>query len=378
MTELAPIVAASLGSVEVSLADDSGGWADVPFPDAANPAGAGSDRDFAEMDLVVPGVAPGDLIEIVPSFVVDVPAAATVGITFSIVAIVAGAEGSRMPLAGLFGYTGWLLDSTEGLHPITAPALFKVAAGDIERGAVRLRLQYLRAADSGTACAIDGSGILAAPTFLMAKGPFKPRPGVKVCFEGQSQVFSGADAGGKLPDLVADRLIADGIQAVVTSFAQGATSYDDRATGRNYRYRAAAMSHQTTILVQWGGTNDLDSDADNQSAADTMTDMENSADLARTEGIDVVVQMTNLPATTYSAGDETKRQALNALILADANGKFDAVVDCSKAPELTDELNATYFPDGLHISSAGAAIAADLVFAKIAQFARGAIPAVPV
>lgn len=100
------------------------------------------------------------------------------------------------------------------------------------------------------------------------------------------------------------------------------------------------------------------------------------AELGRTAGFDLVVATTMPPLADewldfygfdpVSEG-EAKRQAINALVLADAEGAFDVVVDVEDvAPQPPDGGDAI-FADGIHLSEAGRRLYAPHITSGIRQ-----------
>jgi len=79
----------------------------------------------------------------------------------------------------------------------------------------------------------------------------------------------------------------------------------------------------------------------------------------------LVVVNTTPKSTGLTGSEETERQALNALILTNSAGA-NATADVAAAPNLQDPSNATYFTDGTHLTAAGCAAAAAVVYPVIA------------
>jgi hypothetical protein len=120
------------------------------------------------------------------------------------------------------------------------------------------------------------------------------------------------------------------------------------------------------VLVMVGGWSDIVYDGETGEATHAFAVA--YADAARAAGFDQVICAT-IPASgpnilglgIPTSTDYERIDAYNALVMADADGDFDAVVDLAVAP-LDDATNATYFlGDKLHFRAAGAAAAAELI-----------------
>ena len=82
---------------------------------------------------------------------------------------------------------------------------------------------------------------------------------------------------------------------------------------------------------------------------------------ARTLGCNKVIGFTLQPSSDFSAAEETQRQSLNALIIANSGGSFDAVVDLTTDSRLeSNPADTTYYIDGTHMTPAAHTIVADL------------------
>ena len=138
--------------------------------------------------------------------------------------------------------------------------------------------------------------------------------------------------------------------------AVGSAAWHDlalTAVDRLFPYGGVALS---TALVMNGGQSDL---WDGESGAQVYAEEVAYAAAARAAGFDVVVAITICPGQ-YSEAEEAARLEHNDLLLADASGGFDAVVDVAALPELADPTDLTYYDAlGIHWTEAGAQIAAD-------------------
>lgn len=125
---------------------------------------------------------------------------------------------------------------------------------------------------------------------------------------------------------------------------------------------------QSTVLSMCGGTTGV-TNGDN--AATLYADHKNYAQAAKAAGFDKVVVQTILPATGFTAGQNTERRAANELLMANGDGVFDAVVDVASdsassnpggppsgvvyfgSGNLDTPGDTTYYSDGLHLKAAG-------------------------
>lgn len=149
---------------------------------------------------------------------------------------------------------------------------------------------------------------------------------------------------------------------------EGRANYDGYNLGVSGQYAtqiAADLATQVLPLtgvwsqnyyVLWAGTNDL---TDGASAADTYASLTSTIQAAKAAGFAVRV-LTMIKRGT-SGPLETKRQAYNALIVANTAGA-DVVIDVGALAEFQDVTNATYYqPDQTHITAAGATVIANAV-----------------
>lgn len=152
-----------------------------------------------------------------------------------------------------------------------------------------------------------------------------------------------------------------------TSLTTLASSFPTRA-----RPWITPASFEPTIYVLCGGTQDV---LDGDTGAQIYADAGALADLARAAGAVYVVCTTTHPATGFTAGQNTQRLAGNALILADASGKFNATINFEQ-PGLDNPADPRSYFDGTHIygsleerrfgTGRGAELAAPTIAAAIA------------
>lgn len=133
------------------------------------------------------------------------------------------------------------------------------------------------------------------------------------------------------------------------------TTLAKSASQRSYLFGTKAA---VNIFIMCGGTSDI---TDGDTAATIYADMESYADGARTAGFDYVIGTTITPSTSFTGPQETVRVAANVLIMADAGAAFEAQVDFAADTRLDDPTDATYYTDGLHWTTAGAGVAAELM-----------------
>jgi hypothetical protein len=78
-----------------------------------------------------------------------------------------------------------------------------------------------------------------------------------------------------------------------------------------------------------------------------------------------VVGTTTTPSTSFSAGDNVILATLQGLQRADASNVYDGFADLAADPRLDDASDTTYYVDGTHPTTAGAAAIAELVGAAV-------------
>ncbi|MDZ7786513.1 MAG: hypothetical protein U5L95_05360 [Candidatus Saccharibacteria bacterium] len=118
---------------------------------------------------------------------------------------------------------------------------------------------------------------------------------------------------------------------------------------------AQVSSAAKKILVLCGGQTDLNGEGD--SGTQVFADLVANAQAARTAGFTHVIATTIPGSSTYDSGEEIARNDHNTLLLADAGGDFDGVVDLTVTS--LDTHNDTDFWDVIHLSAIGADKLAD-------------------
>lgn len=123
--------------------------------------------------------------------------------------------------------------------------------------------------------------------------------------------------------------------------------------------RWAAKSN-FSVLIMCGGTSDILAPESNDGPT-VYSDMVGYGNARRAAGFDYVIATTITPDTAMTGTENTNRVNANALILGDASAAFDVKVDFAGNASLSDASNATYYTDGLHWTTAGAAVAASMM-----------------
>jgi len=111
--------------------------------------------------------------------------------------------------------------------------------------------------------------------------------------------------------------------------------------------------------VMLAGTNDLNASA---SGAATWAAIQGMITTLRTAGVTRIIGLTVPACGALIGAKEVQRQALNALILANAGGEFDTVLDIAAMSCFSDYTNATYYQlDQVHWTAATNALVATAV-----------------
>lgn len=179
-------------------------------------------------------------------------------------------------------------------------------------------------------------------------------------FDGQSLVYSPSNDTA-LPNTA--QSTAAGLGPAITAAVSG-TTYTQRASSVATRVDSHAKNAGESFLIDIGGTSDLAADV---SAASLLSTVESYADARRAAGFKKVIVTTVPPYTGFSGAQETQRLAYNASLVANANGKFDAVADPASHASLDDASDTNYYYDGLHWTAAAVAIVAGLFRSALAS-----------
>jgi hypothetical protein len=128
---------------------------------------------------------------------------------------------------------------------------------------------------------------------------------------------------------------------------------------------------ERVIVCMCGGTTDYTPGV-NRSGPNCYADQVTVANLARAAapaGVVKVIGSTTHPASSITGTNETDRTTGNALVVANASGAFDAVVDYAADPRLDDPFDTTYYQsDNTHETAAGAAVMVNLIDPLIRAF----------
>ena len=237
------------------------------------------------------------------------------------------------------------------------------AAGSVMPTATFLNFTAGESVTNAGAVPVAGSGVaeLTVESFGSATDYVVDVFGYYIVLQPVGTVFDGQSLSilGRFPSKVMTAMdAATGLSLWSRNVAVGSAAWHDlalTAVDRLFPYGSVALS---TALVMNGGQSDL---WDGESGAQVYAEEVAYAAAARAAGFDVVVAITICPGQ-YSEAEEAARLEHNDLLLADASGGFDAVVDVAALPELADPTDLTYYDAlGIHWTEAGAQIAADAV-----------------
>lgn len=113
------------------------------------------------------------------------------------------------------------------------------------------------------------------------------------------------------------------------------------------------------VYIQVGGINGY---ALGQSGASVYGSEKSAAlDVVAANAGAYIIGTTTLPSTAVTGGNETKRTDGNTLVVANADGAFDAVVNLAANTDLDDPADTNWYVDGTHPTAAGLAVMASLV-----------------
>lgn len=127
---------------------------------------------------------------------------------------------------------------------------------------------------------------------------------------------------------------------------------------------ARRISGERNVYAVWAGVNDILSGG--KTGAQAYASVDSIRQKIQANG-DLAVGITMTPGS--SGGVNTQRTTFNSSMLA-AGAGWDAVVDTTGTPNLENSGNATYFPDGLHLSDAAYALLVPLVESAIRPLLR--------
>jgi lysophospholipase L1-like esterase len=127
----------------------------------------------------------------------------------------------------------------------------------------------------------------------------------------------------------------NGIAQVVSGQIPTANTYATQAYGGR------------TVYIGFYGTNDINSGTSGATAYAAYASSFASSTAAKK------VAVTMLDRTDFDSTEKSRRVAFNDLLRANWHTFADALAEPDLVPELSDPTNATYFPDGVHLSTAG-------------------------
>lgn len=179
-----------------------------------------------------------------------------------------------------------------------------------------------------------------------------PRP-CRIVFDGQSRLAI-PPWNGLLLGYSWGRLVTAGLGLPAVSRAISGQGWTELSTTFATRVAPYITPAEPTIFVMCGGGSDILEDGDEPEQV--YADAGAYAQMARDVGAAYVLATTIMPGRLFQedeSGDaEERRQATNALMLADADGYFDAVVNLD-VPGLTDTDDFDVYYDGTHVYGPG-------------------------
>ena len=309
---------------------------------------------------------PGQVVELTPAFSITVSADNNAVTNFAIYnhvgAVAALPQGAAQ---GALGVTSWQMPAgttgggySRAVPPV--PVQIRVDADDIDPvvGGARYSIYAQNARAAGTATIQNNPTLtLASPSMVIGDGPFVRHPGTILLTDSQSYFILPADY--PVHALAAGTLIANGHLVNIGTSSVGGASIADR-TGFPFAIKGMAIPWQQAIGLQWGGFDEIESGS--TPAATYAAQVTRAAALRATSLCDYVIGFTLPPNGVMDPGDEANRVTYNGLLLADASGAFDAVIDIEGAGGLlANPASAAYQVDQLHLSAVGAALIRDLL-----------------
>lgn len=252
-------------------------------------------------------------------------------ITFGAFTVVDGLKVNDFNMAGATGVGSARIAlgdySVGDVITVSGIVFHSVEAEDIQRGNVRMRGGYRYLSGSGTVAAIALIDTEGAATTTVGRGPWAKLPGTSLVFLGGKR-FTASAANNSVPKAIANSLWDIGYELGVEDLsASGAgVTLTVKGSYQESGLAAACKTRRKSHVIICDGEEDLEA---GDSAATIMARLEGLADDARAAGATWVTCFTVGAYSDLSAPEEAQRVALNALIMADANSKFDLSSDMS-------------------------------------------------
>lgn len=343
----------------------TGGWADFVV--------GGTDGMRATTVWFRPpdrAAAAGDIIRIQPRFAVTTDASTDAPLYFRAVTRnqETGAVLRVCGQGGSFGVAGWRVRPGDEVGAsevkIDSPLYHRVRADEIgEAGAVVIDIQVFASHTAGTYSMVETAGFGANdPAQLIVDGPHQPIRGTGLVFTGQS--LANNVGNGQHDDIYPRRVVKSLVDAGYTIGYQhtnwSGTTYNQRDNW-HLLLAGALLRYERVLAIDDGGSSDLIA---GQSAASLLTEMEAFADSCRgvaDSGVVKFARITIPDTNLLDAAAQTERGTLNTSLLANANAKFDAVIDLVAADADFDDDTSALFHDNTHFTIAGHTAAAAAV-----------------
>lgn len=325
----------------------------VTFVDLTDQGGGAAAKPF---DVFIPDVGTGDVIEYEAEIAIVAASSPDVGKTFRVVPVVAGvAQTDRQ--TPLTANPSAYCPTANGLHFVRMFGQFRITDGDSELGGVRLRIQHAGNHSQGTFTVQHANGFYAeAPPVFRARKVDRYE-GTLLVVSSQSLLIEPAV--GPAPYLVAATLNAEGYLVGLQAYGKSGEEIDERGAEPGMVQYATDAWKRSIALVSGGYTDLLDEAATAATAYDRISDR---AERLKTTGyVDYVFGMTIPDATSWegNATANTRRTDYNTLLVADADGFFDGVVDLRNVDGFETGGTGDYYADGVHFSAAGAEVVAE-------------------
>jgi hypothetical protein len=189
-------------------------------------------------------------------------------------------------------------------------------------------------------------------------------PKVVVVFDGQSlNILPGGNAGMPYKLMIGQSRAARYIDPALISI--GGHSWTQLSTNQAQRCNIYANSGLTTILVMNGGTSDITLEGD--IGTTIYANERDYALAAKAAGFDKVLICTTTKSNGMTTNQNTRRQNGNDLVIGNADGAFDAIVDLACDSTLSNpgagpsgnvfygtghlaDPTSAYYQDGVHWS----------------------------